>query len=144
MLFRSEGRSEPGSFQITASALGPSLCEILCAPFESRVSISYSPLALRKVSPTGLQSPMFWKLFFLVQDPQAGKPNVGSYPSVLRENFCNCNYPPFVGRPPKGMGLDSTLSPPLLHIFLWFLLYIFSCRRSFLLVFRSFSSIFAL
>ena len=30
----------PGSFQITASALGPGACEILCAPFKSGVSIS--------------------------------------------------------------------------------------------------------
>ena len=32
---RSTGGSDPGSFQITASALVPRVCEILCAPFKS-------------------------------------------------------------------------------------------------------------
>ena len=53
---RSEDGSDTGSFQITASALGPRECEILCAPFKSGVSISHSPLGLQKVSPAGLQS----------------------------------------------------------------------------------------
>ena len=46
----SAGGSEPGSFQITSSALGPRACEILCAPFKSGVPISHSPLAIPKVS----------------------------------------------------------------------------------------------
>ena len=50
------GRSDPGSFQITASALGPGACEILCAPFTSGVSISHSPLVVLKVGPTDPQS----------------------------------------------------------------------------------------
>ena len=41
------------------------------------------------------------------------------------------------------MGLDKLISLPLLPI-LYFLLYTFRCRRSFLLVFRSFLSIVAL
>ena len=47
---------------------------------------------------------------------------------------------PFVVRLPGGIGLDYTVSPPLLLVS-WFLHFIFSCRRSFLLVFMSFSSI---
>ena len=50
----------------------------------------------------------------------------------------------FVGHSPRDMGLNYAISPPLLPISLWFLFYIFSCRRSFLLVFQSFSSIIAL
>ena len=42
--------SSPGG-----SALDPRACEILCAPFKSGVSVSHSPLALLKVSPTGVQ-----------------------------------------------------------------------------------------
>ena len=74
---RFAGRSDPGSFQITAFALDSRACEILCRPFKSGVSISRSPLALLKVSHAGLQSQTFWKLTFLVQDPQAWEPNVG-------------------------------------------------------------------
>ena len=33
--------SDPGSFQITASALVFRVCEILCATFKSEVSVSY-------------------------------------------------------------------------------------------------------
>ena len=52
-------------------------------------SLYPTALALLKVSPTGLPSPPFWKPFFPFQDPQVRKPNVGSYPSLLRENLCN-------------------------------------------------------
>ena len=36
------------------------------------------------------------------------------------------------GFPPRGMGLDYIMSLPLLPISLWFLLFLFSCKRSFL------------
>ena len=129
---RSTGRSDPGSFQIIASVLCPWACEILCAPFKSGVSISHSPLGLPKVSPAGLQSQTFWGLIFLVQVPQAGDHDVGF----------RCLAP--WGEPLQlqlfsrlwvthwGMGLDYIVTPPLLPILLWFLLYIFGCRRSFL------------
>ena len=48
---RPAGRSSPGSYQITAFALGPSACEILCVPLQSEVSISSRPLELPKLSP---------------------------------------------------------------------------------------------
>ena len=50
----SAGGSATGSFQMTTSALSPRVCEILCAPFKSGVSISHSPLAPPKVIPAGL------------------------------------------------------------------------------------------
>ena len=47
---RPKGRSGPGSYQITAFALGPSMCEILHAPFNCEVSTSPGPLGLPKLS----------------------------------------------------------------------------------------------
>ena len=69
--------SDPGSFHITASALGARACEILCAPFKSGVSVSHSPLAFPKLIPTGLQSQMFCGLIFQVQDPWTWEPDAG-------------------------------------------------------------------
>lgn len=59
----SAGRSDPGSFQITASALGPGACEILCTPFTSGLSISHSPLADPQSFPTPWGEPV-WLCFF--------------------------------------------------------------------------------
>ena len=73
---RSVSRSDPGSFQVIASALDLGACEILCVPFKSEVSISHNPLALPKISPCGLQSQMFWGHVFPAQVPWSGKPGV--------------------------------------------------------------------
>ena len=94
---RSSGGSDPGSFQVTASALDPGAGEILCVTFTNRVSIFYSPLAFLKVSPTGLQSQAFWGLVFLVQDPRLGSLMWNSDPSLLGKKLCNCYYPPICG-----------------------------------------------
>ena len=56
---------------MTASALVPGVCEILCALFKSEVSIFSSPYV--KASPTGLQAQMFCGL-------QLGESNVGFRP----------------------------------------------------------------
>ena len=136
--------SDSGSFQITASALGPGACEILCAPFKSGV---YFPQP--SSSP---ESKLCWPSKPNVLGahlPGAGLPGWGAQcgaqtlcslgrTSAIVIIFC-C-----VGHLPGGMGLDCTTSPLLLPVSLWFLFYIFSCRRSFLLVFRSFSLIVAL
>ena len=71
------GRSGPGSYQITAFSLGSRTCQILCAPFKSQVSVSPSPLSLRKLSLADLQSQMLWGLVFLVLDSWAAEPDVG-------------------------------------------------------------------
>ena len=55
---RSAGGSDHNSFHVT-SALGLTVCEILCATFKGKVFDSHSPLDLPKVSPTGLQIQMF-------------------------------------------------------------------------------------
>lgn len=78
---RSAYVSDPASFQITTSALCLRTCGILGMPFKSVVSIFYSPLTLLKLSPTGLQSQIFWLGFiFPVQDPWFGEPEVGLRP----------------------------------------------------------------
>lgn len=63
---RSAGGSGPSFFQITTSAMHPVACEILCGSFKSEVSISCSPLALMKVSLSGLHSQMFGVCFSVV------------------------------------------------------------------------------
>ena len=55
------------------------------------------------------------------------------------KNFCSYDYPLICWLPTMGMGLDYTAS--LLSISSWFLLYIFSCETSFMLVFKSSSQI---
>ena len=114
-------------------------CDILCMPFKCEVSLSCSTLALPYANPTGLQSKMFWGLNFLVRDPGLGSLMWGLDPSLLGENLYNCDYPFACESPTWGCGLDYTMSLPLLPILLWLLLYNFSCGKSFLLVFRSFS-----
>ena len=47
---------------------------------KSGVSLTYSPLALLNVSPTGLQRQMFWGLIFLAQDRWPGEADVGLRP----------------------------------------------------------------
>ena len=44
---KSAGGSDPGSFQNIVYSLGLRVCEVLCAPFESGASISYSSLTLQ-------------------------------------------------------------------------------------------------
>ena len=56
----------------------------------------------------------------------------GSDPSLLGRNLCGCNYP-VCGSPTQGCGSQLTAILPLLPISLWFLLYNFSWRWSFLL-----------
>lgn len=73
---RPVGRSGPGSYQITTSPLGLGTYEILCVPFMNEVSISPGSSRLPKLSPAGLQSQILWGFIFLVQDLQAGEPNV--------------------------------------------------------------------
>ena len=116
-------------------------CEILHAPFKSRVYVSCSPLALPYASPTGLQSQHSGGLSSQCRTPGLRSLIWGPELSLLGENPCSCDYTLVCGMPTGGVGLDYTVSPPLLPVSLWFLLYIFSCEKSFLLVFRSVSSI---
>ena len=130
---RSVSRSDPGSFHITAFALGPRVCKILCVPFKSEVSTSYSPLTLAKVSPASLQSQTFWGLSSQCRTPKAGESQCEAQtPRSLGRTSAIFIILLFVGHLHGSMGLDCTVSLSLLPLLLWFLLYIFSCRRSFL------------
>ena len=71
------------SFQISASALNPRACEILCAFIKSGVSFSHSTQGIPTVSPSGLQVQMFRGFVFPVQEPQVREPNVGLRPFIL-------------------------------------------------------------
>lgn len=114
----------------------------LWSPFKSRFSISTSSLALLKTST--FKAKCFGGLSSWCRTPGLGSLRWGSEPSLLGQNLYHCNYPP-VGRWPTWVWVLIILpSPPFLLVSLCFPLYIFSCRRSFLLVFWSFSAIVAL
>ena len=113
----------PGTFQTAASVLG-FWSEFVHMPFKSRVSFSYSPLALSEVSPTGCQSQMLWWLIFPLQVPQAGEPDFGLRPMLVWEDFHNCDIPPTCGLQCWGCGfwLDH-ISVPHTHLDVAFSLY---------------------
>ena len=95
---RSAGGSDPVSFRTTASVQGPGAHTTFCAPFEHGVSIFYSPLALLKVNPAGLQSQTPGGLSAQGRNPRT--------PHYLGRTPCNCNYPPIGGLPAWDTGLD--------------------------------------
>ena len=101
---RSACGSDPGSFQITASALGSGVCAILCVPFKSGVSVSHSPLALPEVNPTGLKAKRSGGSSSWCRTLGLWSPMWGSDPSLLGENLRNYNYPPVCGSPARGCG----------------------------------------
>lgn len=106
----STGGSDPGFFQSTSSSLGLRACETVYAPFSSRVSVSQSPTALQKASPTGLQSQLSWGLVLLVQD--LWEPNVGP-------GFLTPWWEPLQLWLPSNLWVRvGGLSIPLLHPFL--------------------------
>ena len=113
---RPAGRSGPGSYQITAFALGPRVHEILCAPFKSEVSYFPSPVGLLQLSPAGFQSQMLWGLILLVLDLQTGEPDVGLRTLTAVGEPLQYNYSPGVCCPPKGevWNFDYIMCMPLL------------------------------
>ena len=75
--------------------------------------------------------------------PRAGtlewEPHMRLGPSPLGKNCCCCDCPPVCGLPTRGAGPNHAASLPPLPISPCLLLYVFICKRSFLLVFRLFS-----
>lgn len=104
-----KSRSEPGSFQMTASVLGLRECELLPTSF-GRVSISYSSSGLPHLFPAGFQSPAFWELSSWCRSPSwevrcgAWMPHSLGRASAIVIIFL------FVGSPPRGVGLDYPVS----------------------------------
>lgn len=74
-------------------------------------SVSYSPLALLKVSCTGLQSKVFWGLFWY-RIPGLESLTWGLDPLLLRENLYSCDYPPLWEFLTWGVGFDQDSAPP--------------------------------
>ena len=60
----SSAASDPGSFQIIASALGPEACEILYAPFKHGLCFP-QPSGSPKLKPCWLQIQKFWEILFM-------------------------------------------------------------------------------
>ena len=85
--------SDPGFFQITASALGPGGWDCACAP---------SLLGLPKVSPTGPQSQMLWGPSSWYRTPGLGRPTWGLDSHFLGRTATVTVIRPFVGHPPSG------------------------------------------
>lgn len=64
--------------------------------------VSYSPLALLKISPSGFQSQMFWGLIFPVQDPWAAESQI---PQSLGRTSAVVLIPSICGSPSQGFVL---------------------------------------
>ena len=92
--------SDPGSFQITAFALGLRSCEILCVPFESGSLLFPTTLWLSwKQAPLAFKTRCSGGLSYQCRSPGLGSPIRGSDRSLLGENICNCDYLPICVSP---------------------------------------------
>lgn len=108
---------------MAASVLGPGVCGVLCVLF-----ISHSPGSPKSKSHWPSQ-PDVWGLVFPVQGLWAGESVWGSGPLLLGKQLCSCKL--FLH---PGVWALTALHLIPLTVLLWFPC-IFSCRRSFLLVF---------
>ena len=135
---RSANGSDLVSFQITFSAKGLRACENLCAPFKTIISVSYYPIALLYINPTGFQSQTFWRLLSPCRTQHWGALGEAGIPWTLGRT--SAIILPSMDHLPQGVGLDYIASLPLLPISFWFLFFL-TFRKYFLLVFRSSSSI---
>ena len=125
------------SFKLLIS-LALKLSEILCTPFENSLCLQ-SPVFLN-VSPSGFQSQIFWGISYENRELDVG----AETPVSWRRTSMVLIFLLFVGGQLQVMGPSETVSLLLLLVLLWCLLYICSCGKSFLLVFRLFSKIIAL
>ena len=88
----------PGAFQAAAFVMDFGVSEFLHESLKSGVSsLSYSSWAPPDVSPAGFQSQLLWALSFPVQAPQAGEPEMGPGPLLIRGYLCGCVSLLFVG-----------------------------------------------
>lgn len=130
---RATSGSDPDSFQTTASVLGLRMCESLRMPFKSGVCFlwtSRSPIC----KPCWMSKPGI-----LVQALDLGSQmwNTALAPGGELPQLCFSSY---LWATELDVG-EFWLYCPLtfLHILLWLLLCVFSCGKSFLLVFKLFS-----
>ena len=103
---RSTDGSDPGFFQMAASALGPGVCGVLCVLF-----ISHSPGSPKSQSCWPSQTDV-WGLVFPVQASGLGSQCGALAPCSLGSSSAieNYSFPPFGGCPPRGVGLDYAAS----------------------------------
>ena len=131
-------KSESEVAQSCPTLSDPKVCSPLVSSvhgiFQARVlewgAIAFSRLAFKAKCSSVSSS---W-----CKTPRLRSPMRGSDRSLLEETSAIVVILLFEGHPPGD--LDFAVTPPLLAILLWFLLYILSCRGPFLLDLRSFSS----
>lgn len=119
-----------GFFQITASVLGLGACDILCAPFRSRISIYFSSLAFLTVSPVAIKVKYPAWLIFQYNPPDLGVWYKGQISWSLEKTSTVVIMLPFVGHLPRNMGPDYLESPLILPVLLCYF-YSFNCKRFF-------------
>lgn len=118
----SPGRSDPGSYPLTASALGSVVQENLCAPFKNEVSIPPALSFFQKQDPPGFEAKCSGSFASWSRTLRLGSLTWGSNHSLLWENLCNVIILQFVDRPLRDMGLECITSLPLLPVSLRFVL----------------------
>ena len=112
---KSVGGLDPGSSQISASVLGPISYEILCTHFKSRVSISYSPQALPKVSSLTFKKPNILQAYFPDTGPPGWRAPHGIWTSHALEKTSEIIIIlPFMGHPSRGQRRQWHPTPILL------------------------------
>ena len=84
---------------VTAPFLSFGGHKVLFMPSKIGVSLSPSPMEVLLSNPTGLQGQIPWGFPVFLLGPQAGKPEVGSEPSQLWENFFGIIVLQSVGHP---------------------------------------------
>ena len=110
-LSKIRGRSYSGSFQI-AVCPGSQSMQNFCVSLKSGMTTSCIFLALFKVSPTCLQSQMFWGLIFLCRTLRLGSLCGAQTLCSLERNSAIVTVPLFVGHP-EGV---LVLTVPHLHL----------------------------
>ena len=139
--------SEPEFFQITAFVVGLGACVNLYCCLRAE-SFFFPQPSTSPDARGGLQAQPLWTLV-LGHLPGSrsldwGALSMAQIPFLLGTTSAIVIFLLFVGHLLGDMGLDYTVSPPRLPFSLWFLLYIFMWKRSFLLIFMLFSEIIAL
>ena len=130
------GGSHMGSFEMIVALLAHGVCETWHAPFKNKVTLSWSPPVLPYASLICLQSLMLWGFTLLVQMPVLGAQCRTQKTWFLGRSSAVLIILQLEAQLPRDVGLDNTMSLSFQHNPLWFLLYIFICGKTFLLVFR--------
>lgn len=115
--------------------MGLRVSNTVCETSKRKVLVSPSYLTLQDISQ------MFWRLLFQMQMPQTGELNVELEHFALWAEPHSYSIPPSECLTHSEHASDQTTSLPLLFILIWSILYILSCRKCALLIFRSLSEI---